>query len=437
MSRTEEETVIHDGHESQHPVVQGEVDSEIHLSPLADSSIMIDSSSDSPVIRSSEKSGLLGNDRRDEWQLDMATFSGMKRTDDQIKAMSKKSRAYYRNQSSLVTAYEHSLSAETVDEEEEEAKSLRIKIAIYGSFAVNVFLCGAKLYAAISSGSLAVIASTLDSFLDLLSGSIIFFTAWAMKRTNQYEHPAGKTRLEPLGIIIFAACMFTAAIQIVISGVETLSKGKSELDLTIPTVVIIGLTVVTKLVMFLYCRLQITSPSALALAQDHFNDVASNSVGVTCVLIAYYVPKAWWLDAVGGMLMGLYIMFTWFTNGWEQVQILSGKAAPAEFISKLTYASLNHHRDIMAIDTARAFHLAMGFMVEIDIVLPGDMDLQTAHDIGESLQIKLETWPDVERCFVHLDYETDHKPEHKQHWVGGKLKAAPNTIIDEQADEHQ
>ncbi len=43
----------------------------------------------------------------------------------------------------------------------------------YGSFAANVCLCIAKIYAAIVSGSLAIIASAVDSVLDLLSGSIV------------------------------------------------------------------------------------------------------------------------------------------------------------------------------------------------------------------------------------------------------------------------
>jgi hypothetical protein len=39
------------------------------------------------------------------------------------------------------------------------------------------------------------------------------------------------------------------------------------------------------------------------------------------------------------------------------------------------------------------------------------MELRESHDIGEDLQIKLESLPDVERAFVHVDYDTFHKPE--------------------------
>jgi len=49
------------------------------------------------------------------------------------------------------------------------------------------------------------------------------------------------------------------------------------------------------------------------------------------------------------------------------------------------------------------------------------MPLKDAHNIGEALQVKAERLEDVERCFVHLDYEYSHNPnsEHKQ-WGGDK-----------------
>jgi divalent metal cation (Fe/Co/Zn/Cd) transporter len=44
--------------------------------------------------------------------------------------------------------------------------------------------------------------------------------------------------------------------------------------------------------------------------------------------------------------------------------------------------------------------------------LPEDMLLKEAHNIGETLQNKLEALPEVERAYVHLDFECSHKPEH-------------------------
>jgi hypothetical protein len=54
--------------------------------------------------------------------------------------------------------------------------------------------------------------------------------------------------------------------------------------------------------------------------------------------------------------------------------------------------------------------ISANYFVEIDIVMDGDMPLWRAHDIAQDLQDQVEKLPDVDRCFVHIDHETDHKP---------------------------
>ncbi len=43
------------------------------------------------------------------------------------------------------------------------------------------------------------------------------------------------------------------------------------------------------------------------------------------------------------------------------------------------------------------------------------MQIQGAHGIGSNLQMKLESLSEIERAFVHIDYEFEHQiDEHKQ-----------------------
>ena len=99
----------------------------------------------------------------------------------------------------------------------------------------------------------------------------------------------------------------------------------------------------------------------------------------------------------------------------EQIKMLTGHTARPDFLRKLTWIALCHHDKITHIDTVRAFHFGNKYLVEVDIVLPQTMSLLEAHDIGETLQVKLENLDEVERAFVHLDYESSHRPsaEHK------------------------
>ena len=73
---------------------------------------------------------------------------------------------------------------------------------------------------------------------------------------------------------------------------------------------------------------------------------------------------------------------------------------------------MTHSPQITAIDTVRAYHSGPRIIVEVDIVMDAQTSLRTTHDVAEALQIKLESLPDVERAYVHIDFETSHKPEH-------------------------
>lgn len=71
---------------------------------------------------------------------------------------------------------------------------------------------------------------------------------------------------------------------------------------------------------------------------------------------------------------------------------------------------MTHSPLIQQIDTVRAYHSGPRVLVEVDVVIDRNERLEIAHDVAEALQIKLKKLPNVERAFVHIDYETDHKP---------------------------
>lgn len=302
-----------------------------------------------------------------------------------------------------------------MSKEEREKLARSETTAIRISNVANMVLFTAKVYASIRSGSLAIIASTLDSLLDLLSGFILWFTAFSMQTPNPYQYPIGKKRMQPLGILVFASVMATLGLQIILESVRTLLSEEDEFNLTREQElwvlgIMLSVTVV-KLLLAVYCR-SFTNEIVKAYAQDHFFDVITNVIGLIAVLLANYIND--WMDPVGAIILALYTIRTWSLTVLENVNSLVGKSAAPEYLQKLTYLCWNHHKAIRHIDTVRAYTFGSHYFVEVDIVLPANMPLQEAHDIGESLQEKLELLPEIERAFVHLDYEYSHKPEHAQ-----------------------
>eukprot|EP00003_Mantamonas_plastica_P022643 TRINITY_DN388_c0_g1_i1.p1 TRINITY_DN388_c0_g1~~TRINITY_DN388_c0_g1_i1.p1 ORF type:complete len:258 (-),score=47.03 TRINITY_DN388_c0_g1_i1:198-971(-) len=231
--------------------------------------------------------------------------------------------------------------------------------------------------------------------------------------------------------------------------VQTLLAGNGDyLTIDVPSLIVIAVTIATKLLLWLckfrsFIRIRIrlrkkNSPlpslphsitlpsplpspnpvcknidneSVLALANDHRNDVLSNTLGIISMILA--MQFAWQIDASVSLVASIYIMGTWAATGWEQIRSLSGRTASPLLLKQLTYLVWNHDSRVLQIDTVRAFGFGIGFLVEVDIILPAEMSLREAHDIGEALQSKLERVDLVDRAFVHLDFEGDHQPEHR------------------------
>ena len=330
------------------------------------------------------------------------------------KRKSKSIRRFYKQQNMLIEKLQRFYNPQQ-EEETESSEPLAIAMAIHGSFLLNVILLTAKIVASIQSGSMSVIASAADSLLDILSGSVLVIThrlVGNQKPSDNFHYPQGKSRMEPIGVFAFAIIMMLSSMQIIIEAIRRLVS-RPEIDLGLVTLLILGFTIISKAFACWYCNKvadKYQSSSAAAYAEDHRNDVLTNMVGVGAAVAAAYVPSLWWLDSAGAIGIALYIIVCWLNTGAEQLQFLTGRGASPFLLQQLTYIAANHDNRIKFVDTVRAYHFGVRFLVEVDIVLPQDMPLQQSHDIGESLQHRLEELEDVERAFVHNDFEWDHAP---------------------------
>ncbi|KAB1996692.1 hypothetical protein ES319_D13G249100v1 [Gossypium barbadense] len=331
------------------------------------------------------------------------------------KGLTQGEKEYYKTQFETLKSFEEVDAighSETSDDEYEDEERIQHERAMKISNYANIVLLAFKLYATIKSGSIAIAASTLDSLLDLMAGGILWFTHLSMKNTNIYKYPIGKLRIQPVGIVIFAAVMATLGFQVFIQAVEQLIANepteKMSADKLMWLYTIMLSATFVKLALWIYCKSS-TNKIVRAYAKDHYFDVVTNVVGLLAAVLGdkFY----WWLDPAGAIALAIYTITNWSGTVIENAVSLVGQSAPPEFLQKLTYLVIRHPR-VKRVDTVRAYTFGVLYFVEVDIELPEDLPLKEAHTIGETLQIKIEKLPEVERAFVHLDFECEHKPEH-------------------------
>ncbi|KAH9659190.1 ZT dimer domain-containing protein [Citrus sinensis] len=172
-------------------------------------------------------------------------------------------------------------------------------------------------YANTPSGSIAIAASTLDSLLDLL-------------------YPIGKLRVQPVGIIIFAAVMATLVFQVLIEAVQELGKDEeptkmSTIQLAWLYSIMIGATLV-KLGLWICCR---SSGNTIGpcMRQDDYFEVITHVVGLVVVAVRgdkYF----WWIDPAEAILLAVCTIKNWSETVWENAgAYLPNSSQPSTMIA--------------------------------------------------------------------------------------------------------
>ncbi|KAK0466146.1 CDF-like metal transporter [Desarmillaria tabescens] len=332
---------------------------------------------------------------------------------------------YQNKQNDLISYLLKPMEKHTIEaKDEEDSARLFVKIAVWASLLSNLALCVIQMYAAVSSLSLSLLATGIDSVFDIGSNILLFWLHRKAERLDSSKWPVGGARLENIGNIVYAVSgnfltrcrMACVNLIVVVEAVRSLiSQSNGDLKaFHLPSIIAVASALGVKFLLFLLCYpFRQNSSQVRVLWEDHRNDLWINTFGI--LMSTGGSKLRWYLDPMGAIIIGLGIIISWSRTIYGQFELLAGKSAPREFLQLLIYNSMTFNEDIQKIDTVRAYHSGPDYFVEIDIVMDATTPLYKAHDVSQQLQDKIEELPDVERAFVHVDYETTHTPEHRKH----------------------
>ncbi|KAJ3577442.1 hypothetical protein NPX13_g3128 [Xylaria arbuscula] len=378
----------------------------------------VESQNGSSRYRGSDPYNLSAAFKTDQQLDEIKANTSRKRDGPRIKLKSHHSNVaeFYRSQNETIERLLKPVEDHRSEARQEAGEDhLRHQIAVWGSFIANIILSILQLYAAISSVSLSLFTTAADSVFDPFSNLTLILTHRAVNRVDANKFPSGKARLENVGNIVFCFLMVTVSIILVAFSIQELSTHKSTDALTngfhLPSVIAVAIAFGTKFALFLYCwGIKDKYSQVDILWQDHRNDLLINGFGILTSVGGSKL--VWWIDPLGSIVLSLLIIGIWTHTAFQEFKLLVGVAASVEMQQLITYVCLTHSSVIEGIDTVRVYHSGPRLIAEVDVVMSPDATLRETHDVAEELQFKLEDLPDVERAYVHVDYETTHKPEH-------------------------
>ncbi|KAF2012842.1 hypothetical protein BU24DRAFT_435193 [Aaosphaeria arxii CBS 175.79] len=303
------------------------------------------------------------------------------------------------------------------DEEIEKRRKAdrNVRWAININVIVNILLLAAKGIAAIYSSSLSLIASLVDSALDLLCTLIIWSTnklvGWRLTRLKK-KFPVGRRRLEPIGILVFSIIMVVSFIQILQESVQKLLPSGDHTTAELPPMAIFSMvsTIVVKGIIGLGC-MRVKTTQVRALAQDCKTDVYFNTLSLLFPLIGNKLD-VWWLDPVGATILSLYIIYDWAGTCIENIVKLTGEAADDRTARKMLYMAYRFSPLVGGYKSIKAYHAGDGVWVEVDVLMDEKTPLKEAHDVAETIQYCMEGLKEVDRAFVTMDYTSQGPTGH-------------------------
>ena len=293
---------------------------------------------------------------------------------------------------------------------DEEKESNDVVFAILVNFFINILLLVGKIAVAMLTDSISVIASLVDSILDFLSTFIIYIANRLSTEKNWkvlHAYPVGRSRLEPLGVLVFSIIIIISFFQV---GQESFKRlffptEKSIATIGYDAIAIMSITIVAKIGCWIWCSSSKNS-SVQALAQDAMTDIVFNTVSLLMPTIGHFM-KIWWLDPLGALALSIYVIISWAHTAYEHIDKLTGAVADPIDYKVILYLAYRFAEPIKLITALKVYHVGDNLSVEIDIVFAiheFDLSFKDCHDIAEALQYAIETLPMVERAFVHIDY---------------------------------
>jgi len=278
----------------------------------------------------------------------------------------------------------------------------KIKKASIINIIINVFLMFLNLIVGIIFSSVSFISKGLESFQDILTGIIIYFTIKINNKERDDNHQFGHSRAENLAA-------YTIGIIMTFLGFEVINYGYNhfinpqiiQFNNLLFYVVLIAL--ISKSFLYFYIKNILktnSSPALKANMEDHFNDILmylALFIGVISIKYGYF-----YVDSIIAILIGLYIIYSGISIVIENTHFLMGKNLEEDKIKKIKKIALSFS-DVLKVDLLRTQYLGNKIQVEIHIAINSKTDLKKAHDLGNLVREKIKKDSQIISCFVHIN----------------------------------
>lgn len=283
--------------------------------------------------------------------------------------------------------------------------------ATYASVAVAIVLIIIKIMAYLLTGSVAILSSLIDSFLDFLASGINLFAVRQSLVPADHDHRYGHGKAEAIAGLAQSAFIVGSALFLIFEAInrfshqQVLENGMVGIGVMLITIALTGLLVK-------FQRYVVKKTGSIAITADSLHyagDLLLNLSVIVALILSIYLD--WQIaDPIFALMIALYILRSAWMIGKQSLAQLMDQELPDEVREEIKAIALQHP-EVLNLHELRTRSSGRQYFFQLHLEMDGELKLKEAHQIANAVEIEIcKAFPNAE-VIIHEDMEGLHEGE--------------------------
>ncbi len=280
-------------------------------------------------------------------------------------------------------------------------------IAVFTALSLTL----AKLIIAYFSASMAVLASALDSGMDVAASAMNYLSIRHALKPADEDHHYGHGKAESLAGFVQGQLMLLSGAYIVASAIWKSHTNEIQIYHTNIAILVMALSGLSSWLLYRFLKKAAQKTGSIALKADslhYFTDVLTNFVVAISITVIHFT-QFYYIDVVLSIAIAIYICWAAWEIIKEAIDVLMDKSLPPGELSQIHERISTFFPDITSYHNLQTRKSGNRIFMEMHIVLPSIQNLVAAHELSTRLIASLtEIFPDA--CInIHIDPKDDRE----------------------------
>lgn len=286
------------------------------------------------------------------------------------------------------------------------------KKATLVSSSVAAILTLIKLIIGIFSGSVAVLASAIDSVLDMFVSVFNYFAISNAEKPADKTFNYGRGKIEALASVIEGTIITLSGVFLLYEAVKKYFTTQTSQYLEISLIVmVISLIITIGLVTYLNYVSKKTNNMVIKADALHYKTDVYSNIAVLGSLILVKLTSYEIIDVIVGASIAIYIIYSAYELISDGVLILLDRAVDKKIVEEIKNIITSSSKRVTTYHLLKTREAANQTFVDVHIVFDKEILLLEAHKISDNIEDKIK---DIDKSRdwiinIHLDPYDDLK----------------------------